>query len=153
MADLQRGLPVAMDLDRVCSENLPVSARYDSCVRALAVGELEQPGHLSDGAIRGASGQSIVEQRGVVRAADALDPDIAVVGVALLQSRGDEGAKGALDDRIVLVLLRGVGSGRQNRSTYQVALLFRAASKDEDCLWALCRVAVDEVIPCDRRVR
>jgi len=84
-------------------EDLPVSTRYDPCVGALVVGELEQPGHLGDATVCGASGQGIFEQCGSIRATDALDPDTAVVGETLLQPRGDQGSQAALKIKIVSV--------------------------------------------------
>jgi len=74
---------------------LAVAAGDDLGAGALAVGELEEVGHLGDGGAAGALGEGVVTERRGVPAADALDPDVGPAERGL-EVVADVGAEGAL---------------------------------------------------------
>lgn len=55
---------------------LPVSTRDNLCAGAFGVGKSEEVLHLGNSCCRGAVGEEVIEQVGLVVAADSLDPDI-----------------------------------------------------------------------------
>jgi hypothetical protein len=93
---------------------LAVPAGDDGRVGTLLVGQREQPLALVDVGLRGAPRQEVGGQRGVVRAADALDPDIPDGG---LKAVGESGADGdALLDGLVSWLMEGTEERRDGRT-------------------------------------
>jgi hypothetical protein len=111
---------------------LAVASRHDGRVGTLGRRELQQADALADGGGRGAPGEGVACEGGVVGASYALDPEAAdAAGEGAGEVRADSCALGRNGQCL------GEFGGFEGEDVYHVADLGRAAGEDEDTVGAV----------------